>query len=609
MSIRSVLLSASLGAMGLCLGSCQHVGNTEPAWQVTSHAESAQGWTSSHKATLYVMGDNQERELFGEATWYSGATAQDFSKVAIRSVQQDLYSKFLTQTVVDTIGRAHAGGTPPPVILHLGDLLDYGCRSEFDKIAALEWLRNPNLYVAPGNHDVIFGGNASYGGPLGQFFLKLKGIDDPSLDSHHNAVCRRGVGRVDPDVEPVFKSTREWIEQKRSDSRYLGAKRRKIESYRELPNKLRCSYLRLKAQGSSLPSQKAQWFCDDTLFYSVFSAEHPEPLAPTEFALGATPDALRVSMRGGERFNDWQPGHLAQRILVPLESTNSSEAPGFIAVILLDTVDWDTPPSWGFFLQSDAAQGAVGKAQKEAVVEWIEKLSQRPEVKGVIFGGHYPLKDLNRQTGAWLRSLDKMQKVVPLYLSAHTHTGYVDMPGTDRSRDSWSEINVGSLVDKPVHYRSVEMAFSKEPAKLRVRTVMHDLTQVCESSDGLREARKRGTDEASAFKKRILPGHDKYGQWCERLAHASRELSPYAPEIPVVDWAQCKNSNRALDSVLLAETRMLTQLSSPAATEKRQEVACTVIGGAEQFSLGEGANPPRERTLYFNLSAKNQPAK
>ena len=53
---------------------------------------------SAH-ATLYLMGDNQERQLFGAPSTYSEMIAQLPSKVAIRSLEQDLYSKFTVQYV------------------------------------------------------------------------------------------------------------------------------------------------------------------------------------------------------------------------------------------------------------------------------------------------------------------------------------------------------------------------------------------------------------------------------------------------------------------------------------------------------------------------------
>lgn len=159
------------------------------------------------EATLYLMGDNQERELFGQESTYSEIIAHKLSSVAIRSIEQDLFSKFLVQYAVDEITTAVQVGTQPPTILHLGDLLDYSCASEFEKVSRQPWASYPQLFIAPGNHDVIFQGNASYLSDLGEALLRLKKIVNPAIDptlaGHHNAVCRtqnRPIAYIPPEV-------------------------------------------------------------------------------------------------------------------------------------------------------------------------------------------------------------------------------------------------------------------------------------------------------------------------------------------------------------------------------------------------------------------------
>ena len=85
---------------------------------------------------VILLGDTQQRELFGHPTGFSSKEAQDKSKVAVRSSEQELFAKYLQRVVYNLEPETNA-------IFHLGDLLDYSCESEWN--AAVDVLTKEQL--------------------------------------------------------------------------------------------------------------------------------------------------------------------------------------------------------------------------------------------------------------------------------------------------------------------------------------------------------------------------------------------------------------------------------------------------------------------------------
>lgn len=552
-------------------------------------------WPTAARTTLYLLGDNQERELFGDPTWYSGPTAQSLSKVAIRSLEQDLFTKYVAQSVIDSIDSSLRPGESQPVLLHLGDLLDYGCTSELEKLTQLDWMHRKNLFIAPGNHDVVFQGNGSYLGWFGKLFLQMKGIEDPSLDSHHNAVCNRGRQRI-----PILSSqTNEVISPLRTLPRYANKQRERGEatSVRQVPNKFRCSYLRLKLQGMPWPHTDLQRYCEDTAYFSRFKA------SGAEGALGQQPapelDLAGLSwtfaMRAGGQFNNWDTGYLAQKVVSPVIDSASGTVAGRVVTILLDTTDWPEPPSFAIFGPADAGHSGLRKGQLDQIESWVNTVSQDAEVKAIIFAGHYPLKDFSRENRAWLESLTRYKSVVPVYLSAHTHTGYVDDAKSFGEEVRMGEINVGSLTDHPVHYRRVDLEWDAEGHRLRIHTIRINPADQCKDNVVLQTAFDKGLKSAGEFKGVMRAEWNKDEQWAERARRAASALAQFGGD-PRSVTVQGKTFNAS--SVIEAEDRMMAALANPLAKDARTEAACQALGGAKAFDFTR-ASPPNEKTIQF----------
>lgn len=539
-------------------------------------------------AVVYFMADNQERELFGDPTYYSARLAQETSDVAVRSVEQDLYTKYVAESVMRHI--AQQDGAPP--IIHLGDLLDYSCNSEFRRLQRFAFLSAPNVYIARGNHDGIFQGNMSYGGWVGAAWLYIRKIlvnrsIDPSLEGHFNAVC----GQLDPipnaedeaDKRP-FPDAREWAHQ------------------------FNCDYLRLKSAGPLPPAIAT--YCDASDYHRrvlVIKGKETPPLIKAQLVV-QKPYEYVASMSTWNSLNKWNSGHLVQALKVPLRQ-KGVETRADLGIILLDTTDWPSVPSFKFLSDtSNSNLGTIREGQRTRVIDQL-KAWRGTSVKAVVLSGHYPLRSLDRSSARWMLSLRKdFPFVAPVYFSAHTHEGYTAV-GDDLgySDGTIHEINVGSLIDAPVHYRKATFQWDAEKSSLllnsELRVPWNELR--CDLFGSPKaEAANVGGHSALSFKNetRFQPQR----QWCKRLTYAGRSLRQLGKQPLVeIDYNQCTASELRPTPVFLTNYRA-AQASLDASVAgnipEQERLACAALAGGEVFAFHRTHIPPGTINYAFDLN-------
>ncbi|MDZ3826084.1 metallophosphoesterase family protein [Pseudomonas monsensis] len=542
-------------------------------------------------AVVYFMADNQERELFGDPTYYSARLAQDTSDVAIRSVEQDLYTKYVAESVMRRI--TQQDGTPP--VIHLGDLLDYSCHSEFKRLKRLSFLSAPNVYIAKGNHDGIFQGNMSYGGWMGTAWLYIRKITvnhsiDPSLEGHFNAVC----GQLDDN--PLA-----------SDANRL----RPFPDAREWPHQFNCDYLRLKS-GGKLPLA-IDTFCNASDYHRrvlVAAGKATPPLVNSQLTVH-TPYEYTATMNTGNSVNKWNKGSLLQSVRVPLKQLGNVTS-AELGVILLDTTDWPSVPSFKFLSkESNSNVGTIRQGQRDLVVEQLKSWRDDPtrSVKAVVLTGHYPLRALDRSSAQWMLKLhDEFPFVTPVYFSAHTHEGYTAV-GDDQevSKGVIREINVGSLIDAPVHYRKAIFSWDAERSRLLLTSELRTpWTELNCAADGSPQAKAtaagRVSAETYAHSKRFQPQQ----QWCERLTFAGRSMRDLAGQaVEEKDYAECTGS--ALRPTPDFLTRYRTAQASMDASligniAEQERLACAALAGGKVFSFNKNHKPPETVSYAFDLA-------
>lgn len=108
-----------------------------------------------------------------------------------------------------------------------------------------------------------------------------------------------------------------------------------------------------------------------------------------------------------------------------------------------------------FACRTAGTNGEILQDQADAAVAAIERLRKENPSARVILFGHHDLVSLSEPTHEHLAKMITAG-AQPLYVSAHTHLGFWKF---HRLHDSISviELNVGSLLDDPVHFRDFQL--------------------------------------------------------------------------------------------------------------------------------------------------------
>jgi hypothetical protein len=185
----------------------------------------------------------------------------------------------------------------------------------------------------------------------------------------------------------------------------------------------------------------------------------------------------------------------------------------------------------------------------------------------------------------------------PLYLSAHTHTGYAtDAVSTDPT--GVLEINVGSLIDNELHYRDLDIRLLKEGRELSVRSRKHLLgDELCLGPGLLSAVRKGKTGAETYLSLGVDRGNSNKAAWCARLSRAATLLSDFNASLVPMTPQECLDGTRRLSEVLSAEAKMIDSLAKD--EDNRAAKACEAIGGAQAFRFDFGV-PPKE--VYFQFT-------
>lgn len=128
-------------------------------------------------------------------------------------------------------------------------------------------------------------------------------------------------------------------------------------------------------------------------------------------------------------------------------------------LVLIDTSVYGERPKVPYPLAG--LIGAIGSEQWDKAEYWIKSYSGN-----VVLVGHHPYDKLPNRDQQKLLELSCKQ-TIPLYVSAHTHDGYWrewPCPGSNRVL---IELNVGSVLDWPVHFRTLQL-YRRQDGRLAI---------------------------------------------------------------------------------------------------------------------------------------------
>lgn len=502
---------------------------------------------------ILVIADNQERELFGQFTGLSAKLADDLTKVAIRSSEQELFARFVMAAVQDREAERDGG---PKVAIHLGDLLDYSCRSEWARASRAlfgeEASSRRNVFLLPGNHDGIFQGNRHYWGlsaVLSMMKLFVSDRYDPKLDGHWNAVCRL------PDDKETFLAA----------------------SYKK---HFFCAYGPRILAPDAWASAGLETACNITADGRTRGINTAEGMQ-TSIDVGVAADETvrfrdpsdiqgRIAVTFGPQTRRWSKGFFVQDLVIPMGPAAKRQA----HVIMLDSTDWSDVPTFKLVgRKNNSAYGAISIQQRGVVERWIASTPDEP----YLLATHYPLASYERTAQRWLDGLlsgQGHQNVIPVLLSAHTHHGSIRL-----KEGQMHEINMDSLIDAPVGYRNVVL--SSDGTSVRLCTSLVDPYQSlgCDASLGA-ERPKIENAAGIYFVGRV---RDNKRQWAYRATDALRAMNAFArdnklPECQQVTFKFFRDTARALGD---CEARIEASIWHDSRLVRK--AACTSIVAARSF--------------------------
>ena len=414
---------------------------------------------SAQELHITIISDSQQREILGSTTGFSAKQAQIVSHVAVRSSEQELFGKYVQRAVFDLEENSAA-------IVHLGDFLDYSCESEWN--AATNALTNEQLrklLLLPGNHDGLFQGNSEYG-----FFVKLgltirkifnKGYD-PSLQAHFRAICN---SRHICDDSHLYAN----YEFRKRDLLCAYLKESKNELLNNNPRlSTACEFVENARNGAVMES------IDPIINYANFNTLQAfEPNYDWN---------MSVKLLSSQTAN-WIAGYFIQAIKFKLSNNT-------LHLIMLDTNDWAQSPSFSTNTsETSSYYGVILESQQKAVEDYLKSI---PPSDKIIFAGHYPFKLLEPNSANWLGKLITESSSQRMYISGHTHYGYIDTKDEEHSSHKVTENKRNSLVDQPsnVYYKFSEInadSLIDWPSSYWSMTYDNDKNTACFSNQNLWE--------------------------------------------------------------------------------------------------------------------------
>jgi len=345
---------------------------------------------------VMLIADNQLHDLYGHGAPFVRTYAADtFVSTAIRSPQLDLFG-------CDLVGEVLCAPEPAEgerLWIHLGDACNIGSTSEFEEFVCVMRGARGGWLMAPGNHDAYFFGNEHQ-------------KDREAWDAASTGKALTKDRFVSYYIAALVLQPHAWARQMAErmgpevvalaneapgDREAFTARLRRLE---RLNHARGDGFFRAEGEFDGPYLRKAVWHIDTEKkwrSYVVQDADVTWPGAPST------------------------------------------------SILLLDTASYASRPAlvnimWG---KVAGLTGDISDPQWEIVERWIV------ESRNWIAAGHHPYDDLGPRSRKRLDSI--RNHGLPLYCSAHTHIGEI------KGREGWIEINVGSLLDPPMEYRTLTL--------------------------------------------------------------------------------------------------------------------------------------------------------
>ena len=241
------------------------------------------------------------------------------------------------------------------------------------------------------------------------------------------------------------------------------------------------------------------------------------------------------------------------------------------AAILLDTTQYQEPPTLipsPLHSRSNAGlRGELLDEQLKILEDWL-KLGRNSKQITVLMG-HHPYINLNKNARNAIDHFREKERVI-LYVSAHTHAGQYIVQGSDR--DTWLELNIGSILDWPAEFRTMQFLLAEDTERIVVRTPLFRLYEVWSNgSDDVPEceeeweARPGDKDYYLTYMDNYSPNPEEtQNHLMDVLLHSYKRLLKVAPTETSTYWPpDCTDDKKviaAIDAAIKPSTSLDTKI-------------------------------------------------
>lgn len=374
---------------------------------------------------IALIADNQLHNIYSDPVkMYRTANTDKLISTSIRSALLDFYGQDVLHYVV-------AEELEDLPIVHLGDACDFSCTGEFAKFCRIMKNASRGWVMAPGNHDGYFFGNEHRSKTNSTWMDACRNAGHPlTKDRFIRYYLAALIGQKTPEATML----REYMQISESDAENL----------------------------VYMSSEKLRDLIPDTGDW---------------LKTGEEATLLHAVVWDIDRKKPWK-SYIVQRLV--LDKPNPSPADPSIGGILVDTCQYRYAPKiFTFPFQPAGQNGQVLGNQLDVIRKWVtpsqsppgddqSKLKRGKQSGDLwILMGHHPF---NAILPSGQKGLEKIRESswMPLYFSAHTHDGNFIIHET--GDDSWLELNIGSILDWPLEYRTFAIGRRDEGGGIYLRS-------------------------------------------------------------------------------------------------------------------------------------------
>lgn len=374
------------------------------ALQVHAQVTLTESQEVSNPLDVIFMADTQTQNLLAPPHFFRNLFIDNLIEVSVRPPELDLFSPDFVKWTLSEYGEGKK-------VIFLGDALNIACKNEWTKFrSSMEQFKTHSGWVmAPGNHDSFFYGNTE-GSRSNE-----KGVSKTWWAKS----CLEGLNQPIPErIKDVVMAKDDLVKT------YLGVL---FDQNKENPTDFPISQKEIHCL-THKDLNKLSYEKDVVIKDCQWSSPNEESFLQKVFYSTPESDDIRYSYKS----------------LIVQEVNLGENLKG----ILMDTSDYEGAPTLLIGALNNGKERKLSKSLNAGIkgsfqkrqIEVVEKWISGKNNTFFLLMGHHPLDALSEKS---IKLLTELKKNHPnmAYISAHTHSGYLNQKGI------MPEVNIGSMTD------------------------------------------------------------------------------------------------------------------------------------------------------------------